>query len=173
MSARRVRELVPGRACGACTVCCSAIAIDTPELRKVPGVACEHCTAQGCAIYETRFAICRAYHCGWRFFGELGEDWRPDLSGVLISAVEPDGIEFLMLGGEGAIRRPGFAQFVAHCMRIGQPAYMAVPGPVGYHSARVFLNDRLKGLDPAGVRNALLGALAAAATHSFRRMEGG
>jgi hypothetical protein len=163
---------VPGRACGTCTACCVDLPIETGQLRKAPGVACAHCTGAGCAIYEARFPICRTYHCGWWYFGELGEDWRPDRSGVLISSVAPDGVEFLVLGGESAIRRPGFAQFVAHCIAIGTPSFMAVPGPVGYYSARVFLNDRLKGRDPAGVRDALLGALAAAAKHEFRRMEG-
>jgi len=54
---------------------------------------------------------------------------------------------------------------------------MAVPGPQGYYSARVFLNDRLSGAasarDIIAIRAALLSALAASSEHSFRKMETG
>ena len=33
---------------------------------------------------DTRYEVCRTYHCGWRALGQLGEEWRPDKSGVLI-----------------------------------------------------------------------------------------
>jgi hypothetical protein len=171
-ASEEVTEPVPGRACGDCTVCCTALAIETRDLRKQPGVTCAHCGPRGCTIYETRYPICRTYHCGWRVLGTLDQDWRPDKSGVLVSPLD-DGIELLVLGGENAIRRPGFAEFVAACIRSGTPTFMAVPGPVGYYSARVALNDRLKGRDPAGIRDTLVGALAASAAHGFRRMEGG
>lgn len=86
-------ELVEGRSCGDCSVCCVHLEIDTPELQKPPGVACEHCTDSGCAIYEDRFPVCRNWHCLWRFIGAMPEEARPDKSGVvwgLIWPPEPD-----------------------------------------------------------------------------------
>ena len=179
-----MNTLVPGRECDACTVCCTALPIETVELRKLPGMTCVHCGAQGCAIYETRFPICRTYHCGWRVLSELDDSWRPDRSGVLVSPQNEDlperfrkqgGIEFLVLGGEAAIRRDGFAQFVVTCILNDVATFMAVPGPPGYYSARVLLNDRLADAasrrDVAAVRAALLAALAASSAHSFQKME--
>ena len=32
----------------------------------------------------TRPKICREFLCGWLLFPELGDDWRPDRSGVII-----------------------------------------------------------------------------------------
>jgi len=82
-------ELVPGRSCGECTLCCTNLAIDTKEYRKVPGVPCAHLCAQGCGIYDTRYPVCRTYFCGWRCMDALGEEWRPDRSGILFDAL-PD-----------------------------------------------------------------------------------
>ena len=179
-----MNALVSGRECGACTVCCTALPIQTKELRKLPGVACVHCAAQGCTIYETRFPICRTYHCGWRVLPELDDSWRPDRSGVLVSPHNEDlperhraqgGIEFLVLGGEAAIRRNGFAEFVATCILNDVATFMAVPGPPGHYSARVLLNDRLADAasrrDLPAIRAALLAALAASSKHSFQKME--
>src|SRR5215472_516597 len=82
------RPLVEGRSCGYCTVCCYATFIDTAEFQKAPGVVCEHCTGRGCGIYQSRPPICREFHCGWWYWNEVGEDWRPDRSGVLILSRE-------------------------------------------------------------------------------------
>ncbi|HWA89917.1 MAG TPA: hypothetical protein VG889_07770 [Rhizomicrobium sp.] len=166
---------VPGRDCGGCTVCCVALPIETAELRKLPGVACRHCGPKGCAIYETRYPVCRSYICGWRQLPELDDAWRPDRSGVLVSPMDAEGIEFLVLAGERAIRRDGFAQYVATCIVNGIATYLAVPGPIGHYPARVFLNDRLAlavaQRDLAAIRALLLSVLASAAKHTFRPMD--
>lgn len=167
------------RSCGACTVCCTALAIETAELRKQPGVTCRHCTATGCGIYETRFPICRSYFCGWINLPELDESWRPDVSGILISphreGIPPhyelrEGIEFLVLGGEAAVRRPEFAALIAKLLRGRTPAFIAVPGPKGHYPARVFLNDALARMAPPALPNAFAAILGAAKGHRFEPM---
>src|SRR5436190_12415704 len=106
------------RSCGECTVCCTALVVDTTEFRKTSGVTCSHCTREGCGIYATRYPICRTYFCGWIQLPELDPAWRPDRSGVIVTPqrdnIPPEfalreGIEFLVLTGADAITRPGFA----------------------------------------------------------------
>jgi hypothetical protein len=59
--------------------------INTPELKKPAGVWCEHCSpGKGCAIYETRFPICRTYKCGW-LLGFVPEHWFPAKSKIVVS----------------------------------------------------------------------------------------
>lgn len=174
---------VKGRDCGECTVCCTALPIETPELRKVPGITCKHCISAGCAIYETRFPICRTYYCGWRNLPELDDAWRPDKSGVLVSPqnenipekfVLREGIEFLVLDGERAIRRQGFAEAVAAFVAGGVPTFLAFPGPPGHYPARVLVNDILAAAigkrDLAAVREQLVRGLKASGSHNFLRM---
>jgi hypothetical protein len=83
--------LIPGRECGACTVCCTAPSINKPEIQKLSGAACRHCVGGGCAVYDSRPPVCRAFYCAWRTVDIFGEDWRPDKSGVL-AYVETEGI---------------------------------------------------------------------------------
>ena len=159
------------RSCGQCTVCCTLLAIETPELRKLPGVACQHCTAQGCGIYETRYPICRTYYCGWFGLPDLDESWRPDRSGVLLSPHD-GGIELLVFGGEGAIRRPAFVPFVATLLSSRTPVFLAIPGPAGRYPARVQLNAALTRFadNPFQLTAGLLSALRAATDHRFEPM---
>ena len=145
--------LVAGRECGSCTVCCKVLKIDVPELKKLAGVLCEHCTENvGCKIYETRPAVCAGWHCGWRGMRYLGDDWRPDRCGVLI----------VIVGGEGGEIPAGFPQvalkfdivdsprvlawdpligFIASEIQRGRPVFLGIPAPVGYERRKVFLND--------------------------------
>jgi hypothetical protein len=76
-----MENLVPGRACANCTVCCTIPTIDKPELQKRAGATCRHCS-KGCEIYETRPSVCRTFFCGWRQLEIFGEDWRPDKCGA-------------------------------------------------------------------------------------------
>jgi hypothetical protein len=136
------------RACGPCTVCCVALKIDTPELRKKARVPCRHLTQSGCGIYAGRPAICREFLCGWRLFEELGDDWRPDLSGVLALRNAPDelpkawrgapyGVHLVVIGGEAAILRPAFAVYVARLMARGIPVLLSAASPY------ILLNDHI------------------------------
>lgn len=173
-------NLVPGRECGHCTVCCYALPIDTGEMQKLSGAVCEHCTGRACAIYETRPSNCRGFYCAWRLLPQLDDDWRPDRSGILVTPqsenIPPafalrEGIEFMVLGGEAAIRRPGFAEFVATLVHRRVPVFLAIPGPVGMIAARVFANDLLQQSvarrDRAGVVDAMLGIFSSAQKATF------
>jgi len=131
---------LPRRACGDCTVCCVELKIDTPELKKKPEVACRHLTAKGCGIYDSRFPICHQFLCGWRLFGELNDQWRPDRSGVLVMRKAPGeippayhgpgyGVELAVFGGEEAVTRPGFAEYVAGLLAGGVAVQLSARSP--------------------------------------------
>src|SRR5690349_15196843 len=114
MEASRDELLVEGRSCGTCTVCCYTLPIDTPEFQKMPGAVCKNCAGRGCGIYETRPNPCRGFYCGWWMIPQLDDEWRPDRSGILITPQFDEipaefelreGIEFLLVGGEPAVRR--------------------------------------------------------------------
>ena len=149
------------RTCGPCTVCCVTLEIDTPEFRKKARVPCRHLTQSGCGIYAARPAVCRQFLCGWRLFDELGEDWRPDLSGVLVLRNAPEelpaawrgapyGVHLVVNGGEAAVMRPAFAGYVAQQLTLGIPVLMSAASPyivlnehIGAHSDAAFLKMRL------------------------------
>jgi hypothetical protein len=173
----------PARTCGACTLCCTALVVETPEFRKMAGVTCTHCTAAGCGIYERRFPICRSYHCGWIHSPELGDDWRPDISGVMVMPVTEnvptefavrEGVELLVVGGADAIRKPAFAPFVLNLVVNQVPVWLGVPGPVGYYPARALLNRPLAAAaaarDVERVRDVLQQIHRSAAGHAFERV---
>jgi hypothetical protein len=173
---------VPGRECGTCTVCCYALPIDNKELQKLPGEVCVNCTGRGCRIYETRPRTCREFHCGWWVLPQLGDDWRPDKSGVLITPqnenipahfVLREGIEFMVLAGEDAVRRLGFVETILTFVRREVATFIAIPGPTGYFATRVLVNEALKGhaarRDLHGALAVLLPMLDASKTHRFER----
>jgi hypothetical protein len=124
--------------CGTCTVCCKALRI--VEFDKQAGVMCQHCTGTGCGIYETRYETCKGFLCGWRILPQLGDGWRPDRSGVLMLVMEAkdlpeehgvagNGIQFLILGGEKAILRPGFAEYVMTLVTRNVAVYLSADSP--------------------------------------------
>ena len=77
------------RRCGPCNACCVVLEIATPQLRKKARVPCQHLTDGGCGVYAARPDVCQQFLCGWRLFEELGDEWRPDLSGVLMMRQAP------------------------------------------------------------------------------------
>ena len=136
--------LVPGRECGGCTVCCTAMAIDGPDIQKDAGVTCRHCTAHGCGIYETRPSLCRDYHCGWRQLAVLDDSWRPDRSQVFVE-LEPHAngtaISLVLLGNPlKTVRQPWFIDFVATGVRGNLPLMLGILGPLGRQGASLELN---------------------------------
>ena len=143
--------LVSGRECGSCTVCCKALKIDAPELKKLAAVLCEHCTGGvGCKIYETRPAVCKAWYCSWRRMGYLNDDWRPDRCGVLIDIVgEGEGIpagfpqvglKFDVVESPRVLAWDPLIKFIGSEIERGRPVFLGVPAPVGYERRKVFLN---------------------------------
>lgn len=128
------------RRCDACTVCCTELKIETPEFRKPANTACKHLCAAGCSIYETRPPVCQQFLCGWRLFAELADDWRPDLSGVLVMRKAPGelppayrsadyGVELAITGGEAAVARAGFADYAAGLLAKNIPVFLSAASP--------------------------------------------
>ena len=77
-------ELIAGRDCDGCTMCCKLLAIDV--LNKPRGRWCGHCNARaGCRIYETRPEPCRSFYCGYRRIADLDERWKPSHAKFLIN----------------------------------------------------------------------------------------
>jgi hypothetical protein len=113
--------LIPGRECGECTVCCRVPPIEDPALTKPAGVLCQNCIGNTCSIYKSRPQSCRDFFCQWRNLALLDENWRPDLSGVLINSrlqTGADGKESLAMvlmifADHAVIFDDGFATLVA------------------------------------------------------------
>ncbi len=73
----------PGKSCGACTMCCSALEI--AELKKPVGRVCENCRlGGGCSIYADRPQVCRDFECEWLTRRDLSRNLRPDLVGAIL-----------------------------------------------------------------------------------------
>ena len=82
-AARALSRVVPGRACGTCTLCCKLIAV--VELDKPPGEWCPHCIKKGgCAIHATRPTGCRTFFCHWMTEKGLGPEWKPERSKLVL-----------------------------------------------------------------------------------------
>lgn len=161
-------KLVPNRECGECTVCCQVLLIDEPDLQKQPGVMCKNCTAGGgCQIYDTRPAACRGFFCGWRVMPELGDELRPDRSGIMIrlirdhipAGLNPVGFYFLLFGRTDVIG-PGLADYLSRLVMNRTAVFLAVRGPDGFSDGAVLLNEHLA--PAAGDRARTLGILRAA-----------
>jgi hypothetical protein len=88
------------RTCGDCTVCCTYLRINQPQLVKRGLTPCPHLDVKSedgfcgqsvegnCNIYQGRPPVCRDYSCVWLAgYGE--EEDRPDRCGVLIDTVLP------------------------------------------------------------------------------------
>jgi hypothetical protein len=75
--------IVPGRACGSCTLCCKVLRID--ELAKPSGTWCSKCNVgKGCSIYSERPDTCRSFLCGYLIGAQLSESWRPSKAKMVL-----------------------------------------------------------------------------------------
>ena len=148
--------LLDRRRCGPCNACCVELKIATPELQKKARAPCQHLTAAGCGIYASRPAVCQQFLCGWRLFEELGDDWRPDLSGVMMLRMAPDelpatwaarapyGVHLVIIGGEEVAVRPAFADYVVRLIAQGIPVLLSAASPY------IVLNEHIEaGTDKA------------------------
>lgn len=72
----KASELVPGRSCDDCTMCCKLLAVVSIE--KPRAVWCPHCNQRrGCKVYDTRPDECEAFYCGYRRIDHLDDRWKP------------------------------------------------------------------------------------------------
>ena len=151
-----VPMLVPGRECGACDACCVVFEIQVPAIAKPAGVPCRHLTKAGCAIYETRPDMCRKWLCGWRLIPGLPQDWRPDLSGILVYQMAcqepdygPDAFIIALSRGLSHLKDVAVLGFIENMVKLRVPLYLTRhAGKVDTRS--VFLNRSLEPMIAAG-----------------------
>lgn len=138
--------LVPGRNCDECTVCCTSLRIEEPELMKKADVPCPHLSCErGCSIYNERPGVCRTWYCGWRILPFLKADMRPDRAGVLIRT-DASNYTFQPVSREDASKllemnvMNAIASLVANDFNV----YLSVPTRPGFTNALMPLNAALK-----------------------------
>lgn len=81
--------LLEQRDCGGCTACCEFTEIVSPEYNKPAGERCGHCVDGGCAVYASRYPVCRRWQCLWKHIDALPEEARPDRCGVMCVLDQP------------------------------------------------------------------------------------
>ena len=87
--AATVPQLVAGRSCGTCSLCCKVLRIE--ETQSPAGDWCKHCDpGRGCRIHPTRPQTCRDFYCMWLTLGDIGEHWKPARSKMVLRS-ELDG----------------------------------------------------------------------------------
>ncbi len=146
-------RLVPDRTCGECSVCCQALWIDEPELKKQPGILCSNCLpGKGCQIYATRPPICRNWHCEWRKMDAFGPEWLPDQSKILIGETttnippqfQQKGLRFDLNGdARDQIAWSPLVFTLFDSIEAGVPVFLSVPAAPGYKGGQVFLNSHV------------------------------
>lgn len=69
-------QIVPGRSCESCTMCCKVFSI--AALEKPAQTWCVNCDiGKGCRIYADRPGECRQFFCGWLLDARISDAWRP------------------------------------------------------------------------------------------------
>jgi len=159
-------DIAKGKNCGECGLCCKLIGVES--IGKPQFTWCRHFKRSvGCGIYEDRPHDCRAFICYWLHVPNLGDEWRPDRSGVL-PYVETEGIseDFdlstgigLMLVGNPLkiVRQKSFQDFVTTGVMSSVPLFLSLPGPRGHQAATVSLNTEqmVEAVSRGAVKDAL------------------
>lgn len=136
-----------GRHCGNCTACCSFAPIRVPELKKPANTLCLHCAeGKGCTVYEVRPQVCRGFYCGYFFLGELGPQWHPEQSGVVIrsESFDRDTITILVLRFSPFLVSEDFAGMVGAWIEAGLDVEFERVGPEGHLPAKMRVNEFLE-----------------------------
>jgi hypothetical protein len=86
------RRAQTGRNCGACSLCCKLLDINEDAFQKPAGTWCKHCRPGrgGCAIYNERPPVCRGYACEWLGNLNMGDEWQPLRSKMVVSQTVAD-----------------------------------------------------------------------------------
>lgn len=76
------------RGCGPCQMCCRVFPV--PEAGKFNTDRCSRLIVRkGCSVYPDRPQPCRDFFCLWTRDASLGEEWRPDIAGFVLSDPGP------------------------------------------------------------------------------------
>jgi hypothetical protein len=112
------------RACGGCTACCTALAIDDRALKKDRWKPCRYQRSDGCGIHDTKPRTCAAYHCLW-LDGKIGTfAQRPDKLGLVPhlgrreSSTAPETLVLVAVAAGGSCTQQARA-FIEHALNIG------------------------------------------------------
>jgi hypothetical protein len=77
-------RLIPGRECGACSMCCKVY--DIAEIHKPAGKWCTHCKpGRGCVIHDALPKQCAEFNCLWRLEEKLPPHWKPDQAKMVVT----------------------------------------------------------------------------------------
>ena len=83
-------NVVPGRSCEGCTICCKLFAVE--QLAKPPVTWCQHCKiGVGCGSYEDRPLECQQFFCEYLLDPSLDESWKPSRSRIVVVRQELEG----------------------------------------------------------------------------------
>jgi len=87
--------IIPGRNCNGCALCCKLPNI--PALNKPADQWCNFCsTRKQCDAYDTRPQECADFHCMYLTSAQVGEEWKPLKSRMLLISGE-DGKRLTMI----------------------------------------------------------------------------
>lgn len=140
-------EPISGRSCESCTACCSFAPIRTEQLRKPANTLCPHCVAgKGCGVYEVRPQVCRGFYCGYFFLEELGPEWHPSRSGVVIrsESFNHDTITLLIQDLTPFLVSEDFAGMVGAWVEQDIGVEFERLGPPGHLPAKMRMNELLE-----------------------------
>jgi hypothetical protein len=145
LSDNKESHLVSGRECGECTACCVVLLIEDENFKKPADQACSHMVEKGgCKIYSKRPSVCQNWYCAWRFMGQLGDEWRPDKSGVLLRSDE-GGIIFQPIREPKEVLTTERAiELIGGGIAQGIPLSMSIPTKKGFRSFGLALNEPLE-----------------------------
>ncbi len=83
-------DLVPGRECGECHMCCDLLTPDRTKRKRATDTPCPNYSRRdGCALQDHRPPACATWHCAWRELEWLPDECRPDRFGMMLT-VERD-----------------------------------------------------------------------------------
>ena len=92
--------MITKRECGACTKCCEGYLI--ANIRGIPignGKPCMFVDiGKGCKDYENRPQDpCKSFECGWIAIDEMPEEFKPSISGVIMTRYKNNGNPYIRL----------------------------------------------------------------------------
>ena len=86
--------------CGTCTKCCEGwLRADIRGHEMYPGKPCFFVEiGKGCTIYKDRPKDpCKNFTCGWIEVKDMPEEFRPEISGVIMHMKDNDGSPYMVL----------------------------------------------------------------------------
>ncbi len=138
---------VSQRSCGDCSLCCKTMGVI--ELAKPRNTWCLHfVSGKGCGIYETRPPTCREFFCRWIQDTNLGPEWKPSKSKmVMVDSAQNQLTVFVDPGAAGVWRREPYYSQLMQMAKNGW-AHDGMLMVVDRGRTLVLLPDRIADLGP-------------------------